>query len=135
VQAPDGSFFRVTKGAPQSVLRLTHNAAEITADVDKAVQDLADRGFRALGVAMSYTTKDARGEWEPPRDQRPPTHVKRGWPTYLSTLAATPAIEVGEVDAAAATAAAIDTVAKASLSPRLDEEVGFGSGQSKRSKQ
>ena len=66
IKAPDGSFFRVTKGAPQSVLRLTHNAAEITADVDKAVQDLADRGFRALGVAMSYTTKDARGEWEPP---------------------------------------------------------------------
>ena len=52
-----------------------------------------------------------------------------------TTLAATPAVEVGEIDAAAATAAAVGIVEEAALSPRLDEEVGFGSSKSKRRKQ
>ena len=64
IRAPDNTFFRVTKGAPQSVLRLTHNADAIAERVDKAVQDLADRGFRALGVAISFTGKDEPVHWE-----------------------------------------------------------------------
>jgi len=70
-----------------------------------------------------------------PKAPKPKAAAKRRLSSGISTLAATPAIEVGEVDAAAATAAAFGTVAEASLSPRLDEEVGFGSGKSKRSKQ
>jgi magnesium-transporting ATPase (P-type) len=52
IRAADNSVFRVTKGAPQAVLRMCHNAAEIRDKVDQAVQDLADRGFRALGLAI-----------------------------------------------------------------------------------
>jgi H+-transporting ATPase len=64
VQAPDGTVFKVTKGAPQVILRLAHNAAELRERVTAAVQDLADRGFRALGVAISYTGKDEEPLWQ-----------------------------------------------------------------------
>ena len=41
------------KGAPQVVLRMAYNADKIKADVEEAIQDLADRGYRALGVART----------------------------------------------------------------------------------
>ena len=71
--AADGTTFRVTKGAPQVILALAANAAQITSAVDKAVNDFAARGFRSLGVARA----DGDGDWQfvgvlplfdPPRD-------------------------------------------------------------------
>ncbi len=46
VQAPDGSIFRVTKGAPQVILRLSHNASELREKVEAAVQVRARRDSR-----------------------------------------------------------------------------------------
>ena len=51
--AGGGAALRVTKGAPQTVLRLcapTLSAAQTEAAMD-AIAELADRGYRALGVA------------------------------------------------------------------------------------
>jgi H+-transporting ATPase len=60
VQGPDGHVFKVTKGAPQVILALTANAAQVQARVDSAVSEFAARGFRSLGVARA----DEGGEWQ-----------------------------------------------------------------------
>ena len=60
VKAADGSTFKVTKGAPQVILALSANAAAVKDAVDKAVNDFAARGFRALGVARA----DGDGKWQ-----------------------------------------------------------------------
>ncbi|KAA0891173.1 plasma-membrane proton-efflux P-type ATPase [Pusillimonas sp. ANT_WB101] len=60
VKDKDGKQFRCTKGAPQVILALMANANGIKAQVDKAVNDFAARGFRALGVARS----DGQGPWQ-----------------------------------------------------------------------
>jgi len=60
VKAADGSTFKVTKGAPQVILQLAANAASVKAAVDKAINDFAARGFRALGVARA----DGDGAWQ-----------------------------------------------------------------------
>ena len=59
VKGADGKTFKVTKGAPQVILALAANAAAVKSAVDKAVDDFAARGFRALGVARA----DGDGEW------------------------------------------------------------------------
>ncbi len=73
VTAADGTTFKVTKGAPQVILALGANAAQIKPAADKAVNDFAARGFRSLGVARA----DGDGGWQfvgvlplfdPPRD-------------------------------------------------------------------
>ena len=73
VKGPDGKTFKVTKGAPQVILALSANAAAVKSAVDKAVDDFAARGFRALGVARA----EGDGEWrllgvlplfDPPRE-------------------------------------------------------------------
>ena len=53
VKGADGKTFKVTKGAPQVILALSANAAAVKSAVDKAVDDFAARGFRALGVARA----------------------------------------------------------------------------------
>ena len=53
VKGPDGKVFKVTKGAPQVILALSANAGQVKPAVDKAVNDFAARGFRALGVARA----------------------------------------------------------------------------------
>ena len=60
VKAADGSTFKVTKGAPQVIQALSANAAAVKGAVDKAVNDFAARGFRALGVARA----DGDGKWQ-----------------------------------------------------------------------
>ena len=60
VTATDGTTFKVTKGAPQVILALAANAAQIKPAVDKAVNDFAARGFRSLGVARA----DGDGDWQ-----------------------------------------------------------------------
>ena len=59
VKGADGKTFKVTKGAPQVILALSANAAEVKSAVDEAVDDFAARGFRALGVAHA----DNDGKW------------------------------------------------------------------------
>jgi H+-transporting ATPase len=73
VTGPDGKAFKVTKGAPQVILALSADAAEVKPAVDKAVNEFAARGFRSLGVARA----DGDGKWrflgvlplfDPPRE-------------------------------------------------------------------
>ncbi len=45
-------------------MRLAHNADELREKVEAAVQELADRGFRALGVGISYTGQGEEAAWE-----------------------------------------------------------------------
>ncbi len=74
VKDAEGKTFKVTKGAPQVILELSVNADEVAADVDKAVNEFAARGFRSLGVARA----EKEGAWQflgvlplfdPPREQ------------------------------------------------------------------
>jgi len=60
VKATGGKTFRVSKGAPQVILELAANSRQVKADVDKAVNDFAARGFRSLGVARAEGT----GPWQ-----------------------------------------------------------------------
>jgi H+-transporting ATPase len=60
VKAADGSTFKVTKGAPQVIQKLSADAAAVKDAADKAVNDFAARGFRALGVARA----DGDGKWQ-----------------------------------------------------------------------
>ena len=53
VKTADGKELKVSKGAPQVILKLAANAAQIQAEADKAVNDFAARGFRSLGVART----------------------------------------------------------------------------------
>ena len=73
VTGPDGKAFKVTKGAPQVILALSANSAQVKPAVDKAVNEFAARGFRSLGVARA----EGDGKWQllgvlplfdPPRD-------------------------------------------------------------------
>jgi H+-transporting ATPase len=73
VKAKDGKTFKVTKGAPQVILKMSADAAQMKPAVDKAVDDFAARGFRSLGLARA----DGDGPWQflgvlplfdPPRD-------------------------------------------------------------------
>ena len=73
VKAADGTRFKVAKGAPQVILKMSAHSASVKDAVDKAVDDFAKRGFRALGVARA----DGDGDWQllgvlalfdPPRD-------------------------------------------------------------------
>jgi len=73
ITGPDGTPFKVTKGAPQVILDLAVNAAEVKPAVDEAVNAFAARGFRSLGVART----DANEQWrflgvlplfDPPRE-------------------------------------------------------------------
>ena len=42
----DGKKFKVTKGAPQVIMKLAANATEVKTEVDKAIDGFAKRGFR-----------------------------------------------------------------------------------------
>jgi H+-transporting ATPase len=74
VKGADGKQFFVAKGAPQVILEMSTNAAEVKPAVEKAVNEFAGRGFRSLGVARA----DEQGKWkfvgmlplfDPPREQ------------------------------------------------------------------
>ena len=59
VKGGDGKQFKVTKGAPQVILAMSANLAEVKSAVEKAVNEFAGRGFRSLGVARA----DEEGKW------------------------------------------------------------------------
>jgi H+-transporting ATPase len=74
VKGADGKQFFVAKGAPQVILEMSTDAAEVRPAVEKAVNEFAGRGFRSLGVARA----DEEGRWQfagvlplfdPPREQ------------------------------------------------------------------
>ena len=60
VKTKDGKTFKVTKGAPQVILALSANLAQVKSATDKAVNDFASKGFRALGVARA----EGDGQWQ-----------------------------------------------------------------------
>jgi H+-transporting ATPase len=60
IKGADGKTFKVTKGAPQVILQLAANAEAVKPAYEKAVDDFAARGFRALGVARA----DEDGQWQ-----------------------------------------------------------------------
>ena len=60
VKGTDGKEFKVTKGAPQVILELAANAAQVKPALEKAVNEFAARGFRSLGVARA----DTQGQWQ-----------------------------------------------------------------------
>ena len=79
----DGKQFFVAKGAPQVILQMATNIAEVKPAVEKAVNDFAARGFRSLGVARA----DEEGKWQfagllplfdPPREQAKATIASAG---------------------------------------------------------
>jgi len=74
VKAADGKEFKVTKGAPQVILELAANAAEVKSMVELAVNEFAARGFRSLGVARADTQDSWRflgvlPLFDPPREE------------------------------------------------------------------
>ena len=83
VKGGDGKQFFVAKGAPQVILQMSINAGDVKPAVEKAVNDFAGRGFRALGVARA----DEEGKWQfagvlpmsdPPREQAKATIASAG---------------------------------------------------------
>ncbi len=60
VTSPDGTTFKVTKGAPQVIMKLAGNSTQVNNAVDTAVGEFAARGFRSLGVARA----DGDGRWQ-----------------------------------------------------------------------
>ena len=59
VRGPDGQTFRVSKGAPQVILRLAADATSLGDQIQQAIDEFAGRGYRALGVART----DSGGAW------------------------------------------------------------------------
>ena len=83
VKAKDGKTFKVTKGAPQVILELSANAAQVKPAVEKAANEFAARGFRSLGVARA----EGDGPWrfvgvlplfDPPREDAKVTIATAG---------------------------------------------------------
>jgi H+-transporting ATPase len=60
VKGPDGRTFGVTKGAPQMILALATNTAQVQPQIDRTVNEFAARGFRSLGVART----DEQDGWQ-----------------------------------------------------------------------
>jgi H+-transporting ATPase len=75
VQMPDGTEMEIVKGAPMVILKMAHTTVEIAPTVKGYVQDLADRGFRALGVGINLN---------------PPTTPRRSGTTWASCPSLTP---------------------------------------------
>ncbi|MGA8248583.1 MAG: plasma-membrane proton-efflux P-type ATPase [Nocardioides sp.] len=83
VTGPDGTTFKVTKGAPQVILALSADGGHATPAAEQAVNDFAARGFRSLGVARA----EVHGPWQlvgvlplsdPPREDAESTIATAG---------------------------------------------------------
>ena len=51
LQSTEGNAFRVSKGAPQVILNLCDPEGSVRAEAEKAVDNLASKGYRTIGVA------------------------------------------------------------------------------------
>jgi len=120
VTGPDGTTFTVSKGAPQVIVALAANAAQIKPATDKAVNDFAARGFRSLGVAR----RDGDGDWQlvgvlplfdPPRDDAAATI------TTAAAMGVTVKMVTGD-----ALAIAKETAAKIGLGTHILDAAGLG---------
>lgn len=60
IRDAEENAFKASKGAPQVILSLAANTAQITDAVNHKVLELAEKGYRALGVARTNKV----GEWE-----------------------------------------------------------------------
>ncbi|GAB4540971.1 MAG: plasma-membrane proton-efflux P-type ATPase [Pleurocapsa sp.] len=60
LRGSDGKIFKTSKGAPQVILDLVPNKAEIETAVNNQIVEIAQRGYRALGVART----DELGQWQ-----------------------------------------------------------------------
>ncbi|XP_063934471.1 uncharacterized protein LOC135146240 [Zophobas morio] len=58
----NGKIFRCSKGAPQVILKMARNYAEIKEKIDKRIVEYASRGYRALGVG--YSEGENNDHWE-----------------------------------------------------------------------
>jgi H+-transporting ATPase len=74
VKTADGKQFFVAKGAPQVILEMSKNDADVKSAVDNAVNGFAARGFRSLGVAHALQEDNWQFAgvlplFDPPREQ------------------------------------------------------------------
>ncbi|GAM17154.1 hypothetical protein SAMD00019534_003290 [Acytostelium subglobosum LB1] len=53
VEGPEGKQYKTAKGAPQIILDQSYNKGELGDDINKAIDDLAERGYRSLGVSRA----------------------------------------------------------------------------------
>ena len=60
IKSPGDEVFQVSKGAPQAILSLMPDNKGLTDEIDKYVDKLAEKGYRALGVGKT----DDQGNWE-----------------------------------------------------------------------
>ncbi|WVZ10448.1 hypothetical protein V8G54_014978 [Vigna mungo] len=64
----DGKMHRVSKGAPEQILNLAHNKAEIERRVHSVIDKFAERGLRSLAVAYQEVPdgrkESAGGPWQ-----------------------------------------------------------------------
>ncbi|KAL6071260.1 Plasma membrane ATPase [Balamuthia mandrillaris] len=74
IKAPDGSYFKAIKGAPQVILLEAANRDEINTTVTAKINEFAARGFRALGVARAFPKPGT----DPTQDQSYPKFIMEG---------------------------------------------------------
>jgi H+-transporting ATPase len=60
IEDAEGNSFKVAKGAPQVILSLAANKADVAKKIDENVDAFAAKGHRALGVAKT----DKKGKWQ-----------------------------------------------------------------------
>ncbi|EGG23155.1 P-type ATPase [Cavenderia fasciculata] len=63
VQCPDGKQVMTAKGAPQIILNSSCNKDRVGKEVERQIEDLADHGYRAIGVARAEDYPDFK-EWK-----------------------------------------------------------------------
>lgn len=72
MQGPDGKIIKVTKGAPQMIVKLCHNPDEIGDQVQEAMEMFAGKGLRPVAVAEMIGDKwyfmGMMSLFDPPRD-------------------------------------------------------------------
>jgi H+-transporting ATPase len=53
IRDASNEVYRITKGAPQLIIELCHLPSEVSSKAGRAVEELAAKGYRTLGVARS----------------------------------------------------------------------------------
>jgi H+-transporting ATPase len=129
IRTSDGKTFKVTKGAPQVILKLSDNEDQVKDSVTRAVDEFAARGFRSLGVA--YTEEEEKWRFigvlplfDPPREDAKDT---------IAT-ALTMGVKIKMVTGDAI-AIARETAKKLDLGTNIFDAAGFGDTKKNESKE